>query len=168
MCAVTHRAKPYQLTLLIKKSLDDVIGTQQSAREATLQYQYENSYFPLMLYLRKVLLIHLQKVVFYIIYKLKLPLHASFKKTRGPVGFRGPHPSRGGDILVHGLSPAPGPQTGTPPRLNNNHRPETAPMFTALVPLLWHAFLDNIRLLNIANYLDRFQRVMVRTSKRGK
>ena len=28
MCAVAHRAKPYQLALLIKKSLDDVIGTQ--------------------------------------------------------------------------------------------------------------------------------------------
>ena len=50
------------------------------------------------------------------------------------------HPSRGGDILVHGLSPAPGPQTGTPPSLNNNHRPETALLFTALVLLLWHAF----------------------------
>ena len=37
--AVTHRAKPYQLVLLIKKGLDDVIGTQQSAWEATLQYQ---------------------------------------------------------------------------------------------------------------------------------
>ena len=32
-----HRAK---LELLIKKSLDDVIGTQQSACEATLQYEY--------------------------------------------------------------------------------------------------------------------------------
>ena len=30
MCAVTHRAKPYQLALLIKKSLDDIIGIQQS------------------------------------------------------------------------------------------------------------------------------------------
>ena len=35
MCAVTHRAKPYQLTLLINKSLGDVIGIQQSACEAT-------------------------------------------------------------------------------------------------------------------------------------
>ena len=42
MCAVTHRAKPYQLALLIKKSLDDFIGTQQSACEATLHYQYKN------------------------------------------------------------------------------------------------------------------------------
>ena len=29
MCAVTNRAKPYQPALLIKKSQDDVIGTQQ-------------------------------------------------------------------------------------------------------------------------------------------
>ena len=34
-----HRAKPYQLALLIKKRLDDVIGTQYHC-EATLQYQY--------------------------------------------------------------------------------------------------------------------------------
>ena len=39
MCAVTHRAKPYQLALVIKKSLDEVIGPQHSACEATLQYQ---------------------------------------------------------------------------------------------------------------------------------
>ena len=45
MCAVTHRAKPYQLALLIKESLDDVIGTQQSACNATLQYQYYNMHF---------------------------------------------------------------------------------------------------------------------------
>ena len=37
MCAVTHRAMPYQFALLIKKNLDDVIGTQQSAREVALQ-----------------------------------------------------------------------------------------------------------------------------------
>ena len=30
MRAVTHRAKPYHLALLIKKSIDDIIGTQQS------------------------------------------------------------------------------------------------------------------------------------------
>ena len=42
---VTHRAKPYQLALLIKKSLDDVIGTQQSVCEATLQYEYYNIHF---------------------------------------------------------------------------------------------------------------------------
>ena len=45
MCAVTHRAKSYQLALLIKKSLDDVMGTQQSACEAILQYQYQNINF---------------------------------------------------------------------------------------------------------------------------
>ena len=39
MRAVTHRAKPYQLALT-KKSLDEIIGTQQSACEATQQYQY--------------------------------------------------------------------------------------------------------------------------------
>ena len=32
-----------------------------------------------MLYLQKVLLIHLKKCVFYIIYKLELPLRVSFK-----------------------------------------------------------------------------------------
>ena len=36
MCAVTHKAKPYQLAFHIKKSLDDVIGTQHSAFEANL------------------------------------------------------------------------------------------------------------------------------------
>ena len=45
MCAVTHRAKAYLLALLIKKSTDDVIGTKQSACEATLQYQYSNINF---------------------------------------------------------------------------------------------------------------------------
>ena len=42
MCPVIHSAKPYQLALLIKQSLDDIIDTQQSACEATLQYQYQN------------------------------------------------------------------------------------------------------------------------------
>ena len=45
MCAVTHRAKPYQLALLIKKSLDDIIGSHQNACEATVQYQYQNIHF---------------------------------------------------------------------------------------------------------------------------
>ena len=48
MYTVTLRAKPYQLALLIKKSLRDTIGTQQSAREATLQYQYQNIHFSLI------------------------------------------------------------------------------------------------------------------------
>ena len=48
MCAVTHRAKPYRLALLVKKSLDDVIGTQQWACEATVQYQYNNINFSLI------------------------------------------------------------------------------------------------------------------------
>ena len=47
MCVATHRAKPYQLALLIRKILHDVIGTQQSAGEATLQYQYQNIHFSL-------------------------------------------------------------------------------------------------------------------------
>ena len=90
MCAVTHRAKPYQLALLIKKSLADVIGTQQRACEATLQYNFINIFIsPLsMLYLQKVLLIHLQKCVFYIIFELKLPLRVAFKgdKWRNYIG----------------------------------------------------------------------------------
>ena len=40
MCAVINEAKPYQRAFLIKKSLDDVKGTQQSACEATVQYEY--------------------------------------------------------------------------------------------------------------------------------
>ena len=36
------------LHFLSKKSLDDVIGTQQSACEATLQYQYYNINFALI------------------------------------------------------------------------------------------------------------------------
>ena len=57
MCAVTHR--PYQLALLMKKNLNDVLGTQQSACEAILQNQYKNIHSPLsMLQLQKVLLIN--------------------------------------------------------------------------------------------------------------
>ena len=48
MCEVTRRAKPCQLALLIKKSLDDVIGTQQWACESTVQYQYSNINFSLI------------------------------------------------------------------------------------------------------------------------
>ena len=48
MCAITHRVKSYQFALLIKNGLEDVIGTQQSACEATLQYQYQNIYFSLI------------------------------------------------------------------------------------------------------------------------
>ena len=76
MCAVTHRAKPHQLALLIKKSLDDVIVPVKPLYNTTIT---RNKIFisPLsMLYLQKVLLIHLKKCVFYIIYKLKLPLIA--------------------------------------------------------------------------------------------
>ena len=48
MSAVTHKAKPYQLALLIQKSLDEYIGIQQSACEAALQYQCWNSHFSLI------------------------------------------------------------------------------------------------------------------------
>ena len=68
MCAVTHshRDKPYQLAILIKKSLDDVICTQQSACEATqsTDYKYNINFSLSMLYLQKGLLIHLKKGVF--------------------------------------------------------------------------------------------------------
>ena len=55
MCAVTHRAKSYQLVLLIKNSRDDVIDTQQSACEAILQFSSLS-----VLYLQNVPLIHLK------------------------------------------------------------------------------------------------------------
>ena len=42
-----HRAMPYQLALLIKKSIVDVKGAQQNAY-ATLQYQYQNIDFSLI------------------------------------------------------------------------------------------------------------------------
>ena len=41
-----------------------------------------------MLYSQKVLLIHLKKCVFYIIYKLKLPLRLSFKGGGGGQQFK--------------------------------------------------------------------------------
>ena len=80
MCPVTHRAKPYQLALFIKKSLDDVIGTPQSVHEGTLQYQYWNIHFSLvyMLYLQKLKVLLTNLYVFFIIYKIKLPLCVSF------------------------------------------------------------------------------------------
>ena len=48
MFAVNYRAKPHQLALLIQKSLDDIIGTQLSACDATLQYQNYNIRFSLI------------------------------------------------------------------------------------------------------------------------
>ena len=82
MCAVIHRAKPYKLALLIKKSLDDVISTQP----VKPLYNTSIAIFisPLsMLYLQKVLLEHFKKK--YII--LKLPLHVSFNtpKAMAPI-----------------------------------------------------------------------------------
>ena len=57
MCAVAHRVEPYQLALLIKKSLDKVYITSIKKIISHLS----------MLYLQKVLLIDLKKCVFYII-----------------------------------------------------------------------------------------------------
>ena len=79
MCAITHRAKSYQHALFIKMSLDDVIGPQQSACEAILQYQNKILISPLTICLQKVLLKHLKKCAFYMIYKLKLPLRVSLR-----------------------------------------------------------------------------------------
>ena len=81
MCAVTHRAKPYQLALLIKKSLDDVIGSHQNACEATVQYQCQNIHFSFTYALFAESSIDTFKKMFfiYIIYQIKLPLCVSFK-----------------------------------------------------------------------------------------
>ena len=80
MCALTHRAKPYQLALLIKKSLDDLIVTRHSACEATLNNTNIKIliYLFSMLYLQKDILIRLKKCVFYItnkspVYVYRLP-----------------------------------------------------------------------------------------------
>ena len=59
MCAVTHGANPYQLALLIKKSLDDVIVTQPV--KPFYNTSIEIFISPLsMLYLQKVLLMLLK------------------------------------------------------------------------------------------------------------
>ena len=80
MCAVTHRAKLYQLSFLIIKSLDDVIGLQQMHVKPLYNTSIETLISPLsMLNLQKVPLIHLKKCVFYIIYKSKWPLRVIFK-----------------------------------------------------------------------------------------
>ena len=74
MCAVTNRAKLYQLALLIKKSLGDVIVTQQSSCKATLQHQHYNVDFSLIYALfAEILLIHLEECAFYITYKSYCP-----------------------------------------------------------------------------------------------
>ena len=75
VCIHPYRAKPYQLALPIKKSLHDVIGIQQNVCASVKILISLLS----MLYLQKVLLIHLNKCVFYIIYELKLTLRVSFK-----------------------------------------------------------------------------------------
>ena len=80
----TYPALPNCHFQILPLYYNDVIRTQQSASEATLQYL---SLFisPLsMLYLQKFLLIHLKKCVFYIIYKLlELPLRVSFNDFNG-------------------------------------------------------------------------------------
>ena len=78
MCAFTHQAKPYQLALLIKKSLDDVTGTVKPLYDTSIKIFIS----PLsILYLQEVVLIHLKKCVFYIIYELKLPLRFSLRHS---------------------------------------------------------------------------------------
>ena len=72
MCAVTHRAKPYQLALLINKSLDDV--TIPILRYSFLQYIYA------LFAESSIDTSHLKKSLFYTIYELKLPLHVPFKE----------------------------------------------------------------------------------------
>ena len=81
MFSVTN---PYQLALLIKKSLHNVMGTQLNACEATVQYHSIQIFIsPLsLLYLQKVLFVHIKKCVFYIIYEMKFSLHISFKKSK--------------------------------------------------------------------------------------
>ena len=78
MWAVTNRAKPYQLALLIKTSQDDVIGTQQKPLYISIKIFIS----PLsMLSLQKVLLKYLKECVLYIIYELELPLRVSFNDS---------------------------------------------------------------------------------------
>ena len=55
MCAVTDRAKPYQLALLIKKSLDDVIVPVKPLYNTSIKIFI---ILLSMLYLQNVLLIH--------------------------------------------------------------------------------------------------------------
>ena len=75
MWAVTHRAKPYQLAVLIKKSLLSRVPVKPLYNTI-----FKIIISPLsMLYLQKVLLMHLKKCAFYIIHKSKLPLRVSFK-----------------------------------------------------------------------------------------
>ena len=75
MCAVIHRAKPYQLAPFIKKNLDDVIGSTCEC-EATLRghstIPVSTFISPLsMPYLQKVPLMHLKKCVRYMVYQSK-------------------------------------------------------------------------------------------------
>ena len=67
MCVVTHRPRPYQLALLIKKSLDDVIGTQYVKPLYNISIKILISPIS-MLYLQKVLLIHLKICVLYYVH----------------------------------------------------------------------------------------------------
>ena len=51
MCAVTHRAKPYQLAFLNRKSLDDVISTQQSKPSKLFSTDWMIIYFDFKIFL---------------------------------------------------------------------------------------------------------------------
>ena len=73
MCGAIYRAQPYQLALLIKKSLNDDIAPLQYSTKTFITLISPLS----MLYLQRVLLIHLKKCVFHIICISKLSLHVS-------------------------------------------------------------------------------------------
>ena len=85
MCS--HPYKPYQLALLIKKSLDDVTWALSRVPVKPLYHTSIKIFISpvFMLYLQKVLLIHLKTCVFYITFELKLPLHVSFKTELFPL-----------------------------------------------------------------------------------
>ena len=71
MCAFTHRAKPYLLALLTIKSLKESYALSRVPVKPLHNNIIQICISPLsMLYLKKVLLIHLlKKCVFYIIFK---------------------------------------------------------------------------------------------------
>ena len=71
----------------VNKSLDDIIRTSRVPVKPQYNTSIKVFISPLtMLYLGKVLLIHLKKCIFYIIYKSKLPLRVSFKEEVTTLG----------------------------------------------------------------------------------
>ena len=72
MCAVTHRAKPFQLTRLIKKSVDEIFGTQLPMKP--LYNTCIEIFITLlsMFYLQKVLLINVEMCILHYIYYIKI------------------------------------------------------------------------------------------------